>query len=195
MSGHLYCFNTIENANIYKVGYTQQDIATRMRGYLGPSKPRIMVVTCKVDNVIDAERMMLQLCRHSNVLRPRDDMGNEWFQASDHDVEERHVAINFMSRVVQLAVRKIETIERNIVTPLFYETKHAEHTGALPGMQLYFVGLDRYLTVHELIGSSADIVSDFEKSDNCLIIPEYTRFSFSERLKAAIARHPFLERH
>ena len=80
MAGLIYCFNTVGDNKIYKAGHTQNSLSTRLKGYLGPSKPRTIFFSRKVDDSIHAEKMMLTLLRQCTSLKERKDLGDEWFE-------------------------------------------------------------------------------------------------------------------
>ena len=74
-------FNTLGDDRIYKAGHTQQAaVRNRLAGYLGPNKPRMLVVSKRVADSLHAERLMLQLLASSRAFYPRPDLGPEWFE-------------------------------------------------------------------------------------------------------------------
>lgn len=193
MAGTLYCFNTVENADIYKVGYTQQELCIRLRGYLGPSKPRVMVVSRKVDDAVQAEAIMLQLLRHSNILRPRDDLGNEWFHACLPDVDARHRTICWLAGVVQSAVEAKAGVQQSHTSRAIPPVAPLVISGGdLPGMEAYFREFDRYVAAGTIGANMTETVRGYEESEVCPIYPDFTRFSFEQRVQAASQRHPLL---
>ena len=104
MAGFVYFFNTVSDGSIYKAGETQQEsVASRMRSYLGPSKPRTIVVSRAVDDAREAERLLLALLKQCVHFRFRPDYGDEWFEAVTADVEKRHRAAILIMDVVQRA--------------------------------------------------------------------------------------------
>ena len=196
MAGILYCFNTIESADIYKVGYTQQNLAVRMRGYLGPSKPRCMVLSRNVDNVVQAESIMLQLLRFSNILRARNDLGKEWFQACQCDVEARHKALVWLADIVQRAVQDHATVISRPKTTVCLNKElpdTASEGQGLPGMETYFRAFDNYVSQCKIDTNIEKTLQHFEQSDWCPIFADFTRFSFTERATEACRRHPLLD--
>ena len=105
MSGYIYCFNTHENPNIIKAGYTQQDnYKKRFQSYIGPTKPRSVFFTMKVDDAIEAEKMMLQLMNQCASICKRCDLGNEWFQTiGEFTFEQRASHLQTIAKIVQKA--------------------------------------------------------------------------------------------
>lgn len=121
MSGYIYCFNTHENPNIIKAGHTQQqDVQKRLRGYLGPTKPRSIIFTLKVDDSVEAERMMLQLMQQCVSLNKRCDLGNEWFETTGNfNFEQRASHLQTIAKIVQKAssIPSIPSIPPSIIPP------------------------------------------------------------------------------
>ena len=116
MKGHIYCFNTHENPGIIKAGHTQQDVRKRLRGYLGPTKPRAIIFELEVDNSIEAEKMMLELMRQCVSVTQRHDLGNEWFQSSGNFTpEERFNHLRIIGKIVQKASKKSEIKKGSVV--------------------------------------------------------------------------------
>uniref|UniRef100_A0A6C0IY05 Bacteriophage T5 Orf172 DNA-binding domain-containing protein n=1 Tax=viral metagenome TaxID=1070528 RepID=A0A6C0IY05_9ZZZZ len=104
MSGFIYCFNTHENPNIIKAGHTQQDVQKRLRGYLGPTKPRSIIFTLKVDDSVEAEKMMLELMQQCVSLNKRHDLGNEWFETTGNfNFEQRTKHLQTIAKIAQKA--------------------------------------------------------------------------------------------
>ena len=104
MSGFIYCFNTHENTNIIKAGHTQQEVQKRLRGYMGPTKPRSIIFTLKVDDSVEAEKMMLQLMEQCVSLNKRYDLGNEWFETTGNfNFEQRAGHLQTIAKIVQKA--------------------------------------------------------------------------------------------
>lgn len=126
MSGTIYCFNTIENPNIIKAGHTQQVVQKRLRGYMGPTKPRSIIFTVKVDDSVEAEKMMLHLMEQCVSLKKRYDLGNEWFETTGFfSFEQRAKHLQTIARIVQKAsniiippsvpsVRDISPVEKHV---------------------------------------------------------------------------------
>lgn len=194
MAGFLYCFNTVGDSRIYKVGHTQQDkLSERLKGYLGPSKPRVMVASRRVDDSVRAEALMLTLVRHSRVLTSRPDLGKEWFHAPDDDEAARHAALLFFSELVACAV----------ATPLPEAAKHQhvlqrgereeEEEKDMGSMGTYFAAFDHYVAHAPLLGKSlAQLMDAFDASDACPVFVDYLRHGRDARLRALARRHPLL---
>ena len=195
MAGTIYCFNCITDATIYKAGHTQQDLASRLRGYLGPSKPREIICTMAVDDSVRAEQLMLKLFRALHAFRERQDLGNEWFEAREEDREERHAAVQLVMQVVRDAVKKAP-LKRPLSAR---ETGGGDDAidGSMPGMELYNQKLDDYIgsASRECLEKGVDALVDaFEDSDQCPVFVEYVRWSRDARIACARARHPHLVR-
>ena len=200
MAGNVYCFNTIVDPTIYKVGHTQQEtVAARLRGYLGPAKPRVVIATRCVDDSERAEAILLHLLRHSTVLTQLTDLGNEWFRISVEPID-CHNYVCFAMDLVQDAVRKVHPIPRPVnrtikkkINVLLAETKKNQ----LPNMTSYYKALDKYISV----GATASVlekglqfaVETFEKSDNCPVLADYLLAPQSLREAVARNRYPHLE--
>ena len=107
--GYIYCFNTIANHNVYKVGMTEQFVYHhRLDTYDGGNKPHVIVSTIFVPDARDAERQLLAKLRTSGVLKHDKGMGKEWFRATDeNDTLRRHLVISdIMSEVCHSFHRK-----------------------------------------------------------------------------------------
>lgn len=194
MAGFIYFFNTVSDGSIYKAGETQQDsVAARMRSYLGPSKPRTIVVSRAVNDAMEAERLLLTLLKQCTHFRFRPDYGDEWFEAVTVDVDERHRAATFLVDVVQRACEarpRENPHPAHTVQPT--EESSDEEDGMLPGYQTYFATLDRYRSVAaspESLNDARALVREFDASDHCPIYPEYGRFAFEARVAAAHRRY------
>ena len=105
MAGIIYCFNTIRDPTIYKLGHTKKKLKMRLRGYLGPSKPHEVVLCRTVEDAREAEKMMIHLLKCSNVLKHCEDLGSEWFSATTHDTDGRHRTIHTFADIVQIFER------------------------------------------------------------------------------------------
>lgn len=94
--GYIYCFNTISNHNVYKVGMTEQFMYdNRLDTYDGGNKPYVIVGTIFVPDARDAERQLLAKLKTSDVLKHDKGMGKEWFRATDEtDTVRRHLVIS-----------------------------------------------------------------------------------------------------
>lgn len=192
MAGTIYCFNTIVDAKIYKAGHTQQDLAARLRGYLGPSKPRTIVAQRQVDDSVAAETMMLGLLRQCCALRTRPDLGPEWFGANESmDTDEIQRCILFVFDVVGKAVRcsrdppHASTISSN--------PPSTEMT-TLPAMGAYFEGLDRFMqrAMPNYLQTLEHAIREFERSNDCPVFSEYVLWPRSTRVAVARNRYPQL---
>lgn len=191
MAGTIYCFNTICDHRIYKAGHTQQDLKSRLRGYLGPSRPRVIVASRKVDDSVAAETMVLGLLRQCSSLVPRPDLGNEWFASKDGvDDDERHKAILFVFDVVSRAVRRTCSPPKSPEPSRSHSSLHV--SDSLPAMGAYFEAFDNFVHGAELVGTMDDILRSFEESDSCPLFTEYVMWPRATRLAVAQNRFPHM---
>lgn len=192
MAGIIYCFNTICDHRIYKAGHTQQDLPSRFKSYLGPSKPRTIVATRHVDDSLAAEGMMLGLLRQCAALRVRSDLGVEWFEAHpDVDEDDRHKAILLIFDVVSKAVR---TRIQDEGCPVWGASKPDVPTGTvctLPAMGAYFEALDRFVRCAppEAVADMDTALREFERGDDCPVFAEYVMWPRATRLAVAQNRY------
>ena len=197
MAGIVYCFNTICDHRIYKAGHTQQTLQSRLRGYLGPSRPRVIVASRKVDDSVAAETMILGLLQQCSTLAQRTDLGNEWFELKDGvDVEECHKAILFVFDVVSKAVRAPDCCKHPDV-PTLHPPSQVTTSNIdvcnLPGMEGYFDALERFVcTTSKCDGTMDDILQAFEDSDFCPVFSEYVMWPRKTRLSVACNRFPHI---
>lgn len=192
MAGTIYCFNTITDANIYKAGHTQQELSARMRGYMGPSKPRLIVATRSVDDSSAAETLMLSLLRVSSILKPRWDLGHEWFEANEVNMTDRHKAITLLLDTAAKATRT--TRSRETKAPTKEESvRDTSQLEILPGMGPYFEALDRFIGEAPTtdVQNLHTALTAFERGANCPIFADYTMWSKGQRLAVARNRHPY----
>ena len=191
MSGIIYCFNTICNARIYKAGHTQQeDLASRLKGYLGPSKPRVIVAHRRADDSLDAEDTMLRLLRLCHFFRTRPDLGDEWFEATDgYDEDARHKAVCFILDVASKASRTIPRVD---------ESTHLHPAPQVPlenaSMASYFLCLDRFVeqAPPDAFTDTDALMQAFEESDMCPVFAEYVLWPRPTRLSLVRTRYQHL---
>lgn len=193
MSGFLYCFNTFCDPNIYKAGHTQQEeLKFRLKSYLGPSKPRIVVASRRVLDSIGGEKMMLGLLRQSSVVKPRRDLGDEWFEACHDHAEEVHKAIRFLFDVVAKAAGEVDPMPTVFAKSLQQHSLTTDAT-TLPAMGTYFQALDHFInTSSELSSDMEASVTAFETSKECPIFADYVMWPKNIRVAVAANRYPFL---
>lgn len=195
MSGHIYCFTTHENPGIIKAGHTQQDVRKRLRGYLGPAKPRAIIFQVQVDDSVHAERMMLELMRQCASLAQRHDLGNEWFERrAGFKFEECATQLQNIAKIVQKASKSTTAPDghrherggRELVTtrpaepaepitthpaePAERVLEHREHASysRLQGLEQYFKSFDKY--VEQLAPAGHDplsLLQGYESSSFC----------------------------
>ena len=204
--GTIYCFNTLSSSTIYKAGHTQTELAARLRGYLGPSKPRVMVFSREVDDSVEAERMMLTLMRQCVSLRSRDDLGKEWFEAvPEIGAEERHAQLVTIANVVALASRSLARVESGggsgggsgVESGVESGRQEGWSLGSVVGLESYFAGFDRYVSeVRDLSGIAnvEELMRAYETSDSCPVMCAFLPHSPKVRLIAAGHRYGSLLR-
>lgn len=196
MQGYIYCFNTKENPNIIKAGQTQQDVKQRLRGYIGPTKPRHIFFQEKVDDCIKAETMMLDLMCQCVSLTKRNDLGNEWFETNgDYNFEKRAIHLDTIAKIVKMASRDacIPEVRTVVAAP-------SEATGAafqpeaktLRGLETYFENFDRYITEQALhCTDPLTLLKNYESSSFCIYgnFCKFLPFSEKERVKVIENRY------
>ena len=69
----------IEDNRIFKAGHTQRQLSARLSGYLG-RQPRTVFFSRRVDDSVNAEKIVLTLLRRCSSLKSREDYGDEWFE-------------------------------------------------------------------------------------------------------------------
>lgn len=196
MAGLIYCFSTLGDPKVYKAGHTQNSLSTRMRGYLGPSKPRVIIFSRRVDDSAQAEKMMLSLCRQCVSLKVRPDLGDEWFEDVTVAASVLHQHLQQIADIVQLASRVITMGPTTIAAgggpldggPPLQPLDH------LRGMDFYFQRLDEFVRS----APQADVthpdrlVSKYEASDVCPVFSEYLPFTFAQRVHSTARRYSHL---
>lgn len=212
MSGFIYCFNTHENPNIIKAGHTQQDVQKRLRGYMGPTKPRSVIFTLKVDDSIEAEKMMLQLMQQCVCLTKRYDLGNEWFETTGcFSFEERAKHLQTIAKIVQKASRVPPSIPSIEDVESFHEglrhkrtineTNSSEsdpeppmqHATELRGLGNYFKKCDDFVAQEAKPNniSPLALLKSYEASTFCPYgnLCQFLPFSESERVNVVARRY------
>ena len=190
--GFLYCFNTLGDARVYKIGHTRQDeLAHRLKGYLGPSKPRVLVVQRRVVDSVEAERLCLALVRGTRVLLERRDMGDEWFEAPPGvDVDQLHCALALLAEVVGRAV-ETEVTRASAIASHETACEPRTHDAYPPGMEQYVAALDRYVAnaaPMSALASPDALVDAFEGDAACPVFVEYLMWDRATRVRWADAR-------
>jgi hypothetical protein len=217
--GILYCFNTVSDHRVYKAGHTSQgSLQLRLKGYLGQSKPRVLVAQRDVDDARAAEALFLRLLALCRLLRPRPDLGTEWYEArgDDDDVDERHRAIAFLAEVVQRATRsadappppspappprasppprappppRVPPPPRAPPPPATSQLVFPAAT-TLPGLDAYFAALDARVARGGVAATTAEaLVEAFEAdADACPVLPAFLPYDRDARVRVARQRH------
>lgn len=203
MSGKIYCFSTVGDRDVYKAGHTQQTLASRLRSYLGPSKPRTIVATRDVDDSAGAEEILLSLMDQCSSFVRRRDLGREWFQiVSPGRSEEAHRRVQYIMDVAQLAVRCEGSSDAGAgVRPVLFrggserEEERRDCT-SLPCMQSYYDAFDRFVqsSPSSLLEAGTDeLMIRFESSPECPVFAEHVSYSVAERRIVARNRYPCLD--
>lgn len=196
MAGVIYCFNTLADENVYKAGQTQNCLRERLRGYIGPSRPRCMIFTRRVDDVRHAEKIMLTLMRQCVSLTQRLDLGSEWFSAVGSHAETRQRHLWTIADISCLASREGVT-PRPPSSEAGCATFGTHGGTALRGMERYFTAFDSFVgTYKELhnVSDCADLVRRFEESTHCPVFVKYVPYGPGERTDAARRRYTHLFR-
>lgn len=178
MKGFIYCFTTHENPNIIKAGHTHQEVSKRLRGYLGPTKPRSIIFTHAVDDSVEAEKMMLQLMCQTVSIKQRQDLGNEWFETvGKYTFHDRQVHLENIAQIVKKASKNQE-LTNKLAHKDTEESKEKEfkrlklnstdNATTLRGLEYYFETMDQFVK---------EEAPPFEKAVDLLRAYEASRFS------------------
>ena len=198
MSGYIYCFNTHENPHIIKAGHTQQKVQKRLRGYLGPTKPRSIIFTLKVDDSVEAEKMMLKLFEQCISLNKRCDLGNEWFETTGcFNFKERAEHLQTIAKIVQ----KASSIPPPSIPPPSippsksseYDSGPVQQATGLRGLEDYFKKFDDFVAQEAKPDSSPlELLRSYEASTFCPygnMMRQFLPFPESERVKVVANRY------
>ena len=198
MSGYIYCFNTHENPHIIKAGHTQQKVQKRLRGYLGPTKPRSIIFTLKVDDSVEAEKMMLKLFEQCISLNKRCDLGNEWFETTGcFNFKERAEHLQTIAKIVQ----KASSIPPPSIPPPSippsksseYDSGPVQQATGLRGLEDYFKKFDDFVAQEAKPDSSPlELLRSYEASTFCPygnMMRQFLPFPESERVKVVAHRY------
>lgn len=186
--GIIYCFNTISDPLVLKCGFTQQTLSARLKGYLGPSKPRTVIFQRRVQFASHAEQIMLMLMRQCRCLTSRTDLGHEWFSIEAGAAFDELINI---ANVTQLASRELPTSKTAWLVP-----EHAVRLEAQGEMKLafrtYFSKMDAFVR-HDAptqAFSSADVLMEsFDTSVSCPVFSEYLPYGRDARLGLVASRY------
>lgn len=206
MSGHIYCFNTQENPNIIKAGHTQQnDVQKRLRGYMGPTKPRSIIFTLKVDNSVEAEKMMLELMTLCVSIKKRCDLGNEWFETTGNfSFEQRTVQLQTIARIVKKAsslsvASVVPSVVPSVIASVIASVPSVDSdepvqqvtTTTLRGLEEYFKNFDDFVAQEAAPShvSPLALSRTFEASTFCPYLCQFLPFSESERVNVTAQRY------
>lgn len=195
MKGYIYCFNTSESPNIIKAGHTHQDVKKRLRGYLGPSRPRSIIFEVQVDDSIEAEKMMLLLMRQCVSLKQRHDLGNEWFETNgDFNFQERATHLQSIAKIV----KKASSVQTNLSVSSKVSSKEPDEIFpemeevalSLRGLEEYFKKFDDYVAQYApQCGDALSLLKRYESSPFCPYICEYLPFSETKRVQVTANRY------
>lgn len=211
MKGTIYCFNTIGDSRTYKAGHTTNKLQKRLAGYLGPSKPRNIIFSRPVENSIAAEKIMLRLMRQCISIVPREDLGDEWFQAIESvdcsfrnnatnsietitrkfDFDTRHKQLQHIAKIVQMTIRaaKFHPIQQVNETPLEVQTRDI----SIRGFETYFAQFDKFVqeTDAASLKDESTLMQLYEASNYCPVnrFCEYLPYDRTTRLKVVQNRY------
>ena len=188
MKGIIYCFNTVADSRTYKAGHTTNKLQKRLAGYLGPSKPRSIIFCRSVENSAAAEKIMLRLMRQCASLVPREDLGDEWFQAIDEvdcsfrdsatnavrtitrrfDFDARHNQLQHIAKIVQLTIRAAK-FPLSMPTSDEKELRSESHDVSIRGFENYFAQFDKFVqeTEASALEDANTLMARYEASDYC----------------------------
>lgn len=212
MKGTIYCFNTVADSRTYKAGHTTNKLQKRLSGYLGPSKPRSIIFCRSVENSAAAEKIMLRLMRQCASLVPREDLGDEWFQAIDEvdfsfrdnatnavrtitrtfDFDTRHNQLQHIAKIVQLTIRAAK-FPPSIPTNDEQSIKPESRDVSIRGFEHYFAQFDKFVqeTDASAFQDANTLVMHYEASDYCPMnrFCEYLPHGRESRLKVVQNRY------
>ena len=190
--GIIYGFNTLASNTIIKIGRTEQTLNQRLRGYIGPSKPRTLIFRKEVDDSIEAEKWVKKLMSQCSSFTQRYDLGDEWYETIPgvkDDVRNEHM-LN-ISEVARLAVRDISQpdppthppIAQALLPAQAIDTSISTQNTSIPGMEKYFSDMDKFVDEEpmEAMMSARGLTKTFESSDKCRFFCEYLPNSFEYR--------------
>ena len=195
--GILYCFNTVGDSRIYKAGRTEQpSLGHRLRSYLGPSRPRVLIATRPVADAVAAERWVLDLLRVCRGLRPREDLGSEWFEAEEGTEEEQlRRTVGLLFDAAQAAADRPPTEcppASCPSVPCLPPPCHTEDRSSAD-MRSYLDALESYMrssATPEVLCSVNRLVEAFESDEACPVFPQFCRWHLEARRKAVSRRFP-----
>ena len=201
---------------MYKAGHTTNKLEKRLAGYLGPSKPRNIIFSRSVENSHQAEKLMLNLMRQCVAIVPREDLGDEWFQAVAKNVstfhnsetgemdtivrefsfEERQRQLEAIAKVVQQAIKSMYSLP-----PRMEQTgqsglqlvKDATPNTAIRGLEDYFAEFDKYVQEvdAENLKDAETLIQSYEDSNFCPVnkFLEFLPYGKDVRTNVAKARY------
>ena len=194
--GILYCFSTTGNARIIKVGMTRQSrLASRMRGYLGPSKPYVVIAHALSAHVEQAEEYLLQLLATSRVVESRKQtLGPEWWeQAPGVDTGACHAALALAVRLCAAAADRPPTPPPSpslpdppLPRPLLAPRRDLATPSPL---EAYLKAFRAFALARGLNKGDEEeveaVLEEFEQSPDCPLMVEYLPHSRASRLALA----------
>ena len=186
MPGVIYCFNTLADSKVIKCGHTQQSLSKRLHGYLGPSKPRMLIFSRPVKDSAFSERVMLTLMRQCRSLKKRLDLGNEWFEI----VEDMESALGHLYEIANV-VHLVNATPAMEFAPRNDKLTSVPHSQVLMSLRKYLAHMDAY--VRDVapccsFASAKDLMDSFDASSVCPVFAEYLPFA-EERLKVIEQRY------
>ena len=190
--GIIYGFNTLASNTIIKIGRTEQTLNQRLRGYIGPSKPRTLLFRKEVDDSVEAENWVKKLMSQCSSFTQRFDLGDEWYESIPglkDEVRNEHM-LN-ISEVARLAVRDVSqpdppthpSTAQAMLTAKIIDTKISTQNTSIPGMEGYFSDMDRFVDKEpkEAMMNAEGLTQAFESSAKCRFLCEYLPNSFEYR--------------
>ena len=176
MSGVIYCFNTLADSNVIKCGHTQQSLSKRLGGYLGPSKPRMLIFHRAVNDSVHAEQVMLTLMRQCRSLQSRQDLGNEWFEV----IADMDLALGHLIEIANI-VHMVHADPTPAPPPFKNEPPKTTvpHAQLLSSLRKYLTCMDSYVRNNappSAFSSAETLMRNFDASPECPVFSEYLPF-------------------
>jgi hypothetical protein len=191
MAGHVYCFSTVADANVIKCGHTQQALDRRLRSYLGPSKPRMLIFGRTVEDSVFAEQIMLVLMRQCRSLKSRSDLGNEWFEI----VGDMPEALKHLAEIANV-VRLVHAPPGTAPVKLSITTQGpAPQAQVLASLRKYLTCMDAYVrtvAAPAAFSSAETLMRSVDASPACPVFASYLPYGearldvIRERYKVAL---------
>ena len=191
--GIIYGFTTLASNKIVKIGRTEKSLKQRLRGYIGPSKPRTVIFAKSVDDSVEAENWVKILMAQCCSFTQRCDLGDEWYESKDGASDEvRNMHMLQISQVAQLAARDLPASPSNPKVEMSITPQSQSKYCSMSGMGMYFKIMDDFITrsPQSLNGETAEtITKKYEQSTMCPVLTEYLPNTFDQRVTIVSNRY------